>query len=217
MSQRRENMDPSIIAILENHLQEALYCSHPSLWLFVVRALAKGKPVTQMGIVAEFGMSFEEVRAVLAMFKDIEYDDNGHLVSCGISLIPTPHSFKVNGETLFTWCALDALMYPMALQQTAQVESRCPVTSLAVRLTVTPTGISFLDPVGAAVSIVIPQETQAGCCNIRNAFCSEVHFMSSREAADMWRLKHPEVTVISVEEAWCLGRAIMQRRLACEP
>jgi alkylmercury lyase len=201
--------------ILENHLQAALHCDHPSLWLFLLRTLAKGKPVTQTSIAIALGMSPDEVGAALATFKDIEYDDDGSLVACGLSLIPTPHCFQVNGQNLFTWCALDALMYPVALQQTAQVESHCPMTGLAVCLTVTPTGVTFLTPAEAVVSIVIPAN-QAGCCNIRNAFCSQVHFLTSPQAADTWRSMHPEATILSVEEAWSIGRAIAQRRLADE-
>jgi alkylmercury lyase len=183
--------------------------------LYVLRTLAKGKPVTQANIAGALGMSLGAVQAALTVFKDIEYNDAGNIVASGLSLTPTPHCFQVNGQDLFTWCALDALMYPVALQQTARVESLCPVTGLAVRLTVTPTGVTFLDPAGAVVSIVIPA-AQAGCCTMRNAFCNQVHFINSPQAADAWRSLHPEATILSVEEAWHLGHAIARRRLADE-
>jgi len=210
-----ENNNPSLNPVLENHLQAALRCDHPSLWLYLLRTLAKGKPVTQMSIASALGMSLCDVQGALATFKDLEYDDDGNLIACGLSLIPTPHSFQVDGQKLFTWCALDALMYPVALQQTAQVESHCPVTGSVVRLTVTPTGVTSLVPAGTVVSIVIPA-AQAGCCNTRNAFCSQVHFITSPQAADTWRSIHPEATILSVEEAWRMGHAIAQRRLANE-
>jgi len=210
-----ENTGPPTKPVLEHHLQAALHCDHPRLWLYLLRTIANGKPVTQMSIASALGMSLGEVQAALTAFKDIEYDDDGNIVACGLSLTTTPHRFQVNGRNLFTWCALDALMYPVALRQTAQVESLCPVTGIAVRLTVTPTGVSFLAPAGAVVSIVIPA-AQAGCCNVRNAFCSQVHFIASPQAADTWRSMHPEATIVSVEQAWCLGFAIAQRRLADE-
>jgi alkylmercury lyase len=210
-----EKIGPSINPILENHLQTALHCLHPSLWLYLVRTLAKGKPVTLESISIALGMPLGDVETALISFKDIVYDDDGRVVACGLSLIPTPHRFQVNGQNLFTWCALDALMYPVALQQTAQVESHCPVTGLAIRLTVTPTGITALTPAEAVVSIVIPA-AQAGCCNMRNAFCSQVNFINSPQAADAWRSAHPEATILSVEVAWHLGRAIARRRLADE-
>jgi len=208
-----ENISPPINSILETQLQAALHCVNPSLWLYLVRTLAKGKPATQASIANALGMSLSDIQAALTTFKDIVYDDDGNLIACGISLSPTPHCFQVNGQNLFTWCALDALMYPVALKQTAQVKSHCPVTGIEVRLTVTPTGVTSLIPTEAVVSIVIPAD-QAGCCNIRNAFCSQVHFINSPQAAGTWRSIHPEATILSVEEAWRLGHAIAQRRLA---
>jgi len=215
MSLTPENIGPSINPALEKYLQATLHCDHPGLWLYVLRTMANGKPVTRMSIATALGMSLGEAQAALTTFKDIEYDADGNIVACGLSLIPTPHRFQVNSRNLFTWCALDALMYPVALRQTAQVESLCPVTGIVVRLTVTPTGVTSLAPSGAVVSIVIPA-TQAGCCNVRNAFCSQVHFITSPRAADTWRSMHPEATIVSVEEAWRLGFAIVQRRLADE-
>src|SRR6185369_1869447 len=206
--ERTENIGPSSNPVLERHLQATLQCDHPSLWLYLLRTIANGKPVTQMSIATALGMSLGEAQAALTTFRDIEYDADGNIVACGLSLIPTPHRFQVNGRNLFSWCSLDALMYPVALRQTAQVESDCPVTGIAVRLTVTPTGVTFLTPPGAVVSIVIPA-TQAGCCNIRNAFCSQVHFITSPQAAKTWRSMHPEATIVSVEEAWRLGCAIV--------
>ena len=211
----KEYFSPSINSILETHLQEALRCDHPSLWLYLVRTLAKGKPVTQTSIAIALGMSLNDIQTALTTFKDIEYDGDQNLIACGLSLSPTPHCFQVNGQNLFTWCALDALMYPVALNQTAQVKSHCPVTGIEVRLTVTSTGVTFLIPTEAVVSIVIPTD-QAGCCNIRNAFCSQVLFINSPQTAYTWCSKHPEATILSVEEAWRLGYAIAQRRLADE-
>lgn len=114
-----------------------------------------------------------------ASFADIVYDDKGDVVACGLSLMRTPHSFKVSGNELYTWCALDALMYPVALEQVAQVESHCPATGIPVRMTATPTGV--IDPSPAGVTLSMVASPQAGCCNVRSSFCSGVHFISSAE------------------------------------
>ncbi|MBU5614931.1 organomercurial lyase MerB [Geomonas azotofigens] len=201
------------IDLLEERLLVALHCCHPRFWLHLLRTLAKGKPVTKASIAAALDMALEDIDTALMDFKDTVYDGDGNVVACGLSLVPTSHRFSVDGCNLFTWCALDALMYPVALRQVALVESQCPVTGVAVRLTVTPTGITALTPVETVVSLVVPA-AQAGCCNVRNAFCSQVHFMSSLQAADEWRSTHPHATILSVEEAWRLGSVIAQRRLA---
>lgn len=203
----------SIDPLLGERLQAALHCRHPKLWLHLLRALAKGKPVAKASIALALDIPLRNIETDLMEFKDTVFDDDGNIVACGLSLIPTPHRFSVDGHNLFTWCALDALMYPVALQQMVLVESLCPVTEVAVRLTVTPTGVTALTPAETVVSLVIPAD-QAGCCNVRNTFCSQVHFLSSPEAADKWRSTYPEATILSVEEVWHLGCAIAQRRLA---
>jgi len=198
---------------LTDFIKSGLCCDYPTVWLFVVRTLANGHPVSPTSVASALKMPLDDVQVALASFTDIEYDNTGDIVACGLSLLPTPHCFKVNGNALYTWCALDALMYPVALCQVAQVESHCPVTGTAVRLTVTPTGVSHLSPAGAVLSMVTPA-MQVRCCNARNSFCSHVHFISSAQAAESWLSIHPDATILSVEEAWQVGYAIVQRRLA---
>lgn len=193
-------------------VQAGLHCEHPSVWLFLLRTLAKGHPVSRASIANTLKMSLSEVEVALATFADTVYDENGDVVACGLSLLPTPHSFKVCGNELYTWCALDALMYPRALDQVVQVESRCPVTGSPVRLTVTPAGVSHLSPAGVVLSMVTPAK-KVGCCNVRGSFCSGVHFFSSAEAAASWLSQHPDAAILSVEQAWQLGYAVVQRRL----
>jgi len=193
-------------------VQAGLHCDHPSVWLFLLRTLAKGQPVSRTSIANALKMSLSDVEVALTTFADTVYDEKGDVVACGLSLLPTPHSFKACGNELYTWCALDALMYPVALDQVAQVESHCPVTGSPVRLTATPTGVSHLSPAGVVLSMVTPA-TQVGCCNVRNSFCSGVHFISSPEAATSWLSQHPDATILSMKEAWQLGYAVVQRRL----
>ncbi|WP_372341132.1 alkylmercury lyase MerB [Geomonas paludis] len=196
-------------------VQASLHCGHPRVWLFLLRALAKGRPVSRTTIANALNTSLSDVDTALASFADTVYDDIGDIVACGLSLMPTPHSFRVCGIGLYTWCALDALMYPVALAQVAQVESRCPATGTPVRMTVTPTGVIGPSPAGVTISMVAPP-MQAGCCNVRNSFCSWVHFISSAEAAASWSARHPGTAILSLEEAWQLGYEVMQLRLLHE-
>lgn len=206
-------MTGSVPIALADRLQSSLFCGHPSLWLFLVRSLANGQPVAQADIAKELAIPLAEVPEALVAFSDIEYDALGDIVSCGLSLLPSPHCLKINGHDLFTWCALDTLMYPVALNQNAQVRSRCPVTNDVISLDVGPRGISRLTPADVSVSIVIP-DAQSGCCNVRGSFCSQVHFLSSPKAAATWASRHPDAIIVSVEDAWQLGEAIARRRLS---
>lgn len=193
-------------------LQATLHCKHPRVWLFLLRALAKGEPVSTVALAHALGMSPQDVEVVLATFADTVYDEKGDIVACGLSLLPTPHVFRVGGKGLYTWCALDALMYPVALDQVAEVDSSCPVTGRAIRLTVGPTGVSRLFPDEAVLSVVTPTK-EIGCCNVRSSFCNRVHFISSMNVAASWLSQHLDASIVSVGEAWQFGHAVMQQRM----
>jgi Alkylmercury lyase./Helix-turn-helix domain of alkylmercury lyase. len=193
-------------------VRTSLHCEHPRVWLSLLRTLAKGQPVSCASLAHALKMSLTEIEVALATFADIVYDDNGDVVACGLSLLPTPHAFTVCGNQLYTWCALDALMYPVALKKAVQVESRCPVTGSPIRLTASPTGVHHLFPDGVVVSIVMPAK-QVGCCNVRSSFCSRVHFISSIEVATSWLSQHPDAMIVSIEKAWQFGFAVIQQRM----
>jgi alkylmercury lyase len=72
-------------------------------------------------------MTVEQVAEVLAGLADLEVDQSGNVVGWGLTFIPTPHRFRMNGQQFYTWCALDALTYPALLRLPAGVESSCPV------------------------------------------------------------------------------------------
>jgi alkylmercury lyase len=110
-------------------------------------------------------------------------------------------------RTLFAWCAFDTLTYPVELHLSAQVTSRCPVTGSSIRLTVTPEQVLSLDPAEAQVSLVV--DVAAGCRhNVREDVCNDGHFFASREAAFRWQAAHQEAVILSVEEAYQVGKPI---------
>jgi alkylmercury lyase len=114
---------------------------------------------------------------------------------------------QVEQRTLFAWCAFDTLTYPVDLHLSAQVTSRCPVTGRSIRLTVTPEQVLDLDPGEAQVSLVV--DVAAGCChNVREDVCHYGHFFASREAAFLWQAAHQEAVILSVEEAYQVGKLV---------
>ena len=168
--------------------------------------LARGKPASPEEIVASSGKSQEEVRAVLDRFPSAEWDEQGRVVGLGLSLRPTPHRLELEGRTLFAWCALDALLFPLLLGRPASIESPCRGTGDPVRIGVRPAGIEAVEPPSAVVSIVAARDL----ANIRSLGCNNTHFFSSPEAATRWLEKHPEAPLLSVEEAFRLGRLIAE-------
>ncbi len=163
--------------------------------------LANGEPVSPEQIAAATGRPREEVVALLQELPDVELDNEGNLVGMGLTLRPTPHRFEVEGRTLFTWCALDALLFPIILGKSIRIESPCPVTGTPVQLQVTAGRVENVEPAGAVVSIVIPKTT----ADIRGAFCNHVHFFSSSDAASRWLANNPDALILPVADAYRLG------------
>src|SRR5205807_3778932 len=133
---------------------------------------------------------------------DAEPDAEGNLVGVGLTQRPTKHRFQTQERQLYTWCALDTLMYPPLLGIAAQVESPCQATGEPVRVAVGPEGIRHVDPATAVVSIVMPEDSR----DLRDGFCNEVHFFRSPEAAEEWLAAHPGAAVMSVVDAFEVGK-----------
>ncbi len=177
-------------------------------WLqpVVLRLVAGGEPVTLERVAQATGRPVQEVRLALAGLPDTELDDAGAIVGWGITQRETPHRFNVAGRHLFTWCALDTLMFPALLGQPATVSSPCHATGRPVQLQVEvdPHRVSHVSPPGAVVSIVTPGRA----VSIRGAFCDQVHFFISAAAAGPWLAEHPAATVLPVADAFALGRPL---------
>ena len=175
------------------------------VFVALLRELAKGSPVSVRVLAEASGQSLDQLDAVLRQAPDIEYDPAGNIVGYGITQRQTPHVFEVEGRRLYTWCALDTLMFSALIGKSARVRSLCPETSMPVSLTVDPHELCAVEPPDAAVSLAVPQT------GIRQSFCCQVHFFASRADGDRWALRHPEVEVVSVEAAFSLGQKIARR------
>lgn len=171
--------------------------------------LAGGSPVSRERLAKALGWPTSTVAAALERTPGVEYDGAGHIVGYGLTLRETPYVFEVDDRRLYTWCALDALMFPSLIGKTAQVFSSCAGTGAPIRLTVTPDGVRDLAPAGAMVSLVQPDASR----DIRGTFCCHVHFFASASAAEAWTGTRKHVTIVSVEEAFRLGQELSRRSL----
>jgi alkylmercury lyase len=164
-----------------------------------VRLLAKGAPVTMVNLAVAAGVDITDLTDA-PRGQDIEYDEHHRIVGWGLTLIPTPHSFVVDGRQLYTWCAADTLMFPAIIGRRAQVESRCPTTDTVIRLTVDPEcGVTELSPATAVISIPAPDELDV--CRVRSSCCNPGRFFATAEAAADWLVQYPTGTVMPVADA----------------
>jgi alkylmercury lyase len=180
----------------------------------ILQSLAAGKPVAAGQAAATTGRSLAEIQQEFARLKacGAEYDAGGNITGLVLSLNPTLHSFHVNGHHLYAWCALDTLFLPGLIGQTAQVASVCRVTGDRIRLTVTPTGVAFVEPAGTMLSIVVPG-VSAACAPAPRAVgqrpaCEAMHFFRSRPVAKQWLAAHPDIAILTADEAWQLAYTV---------
>jgi alkylmercury lyase len=143
---------------------------------------------------------------VLDQFPSAEWDDQGRVVGLGLTLRPTPHRLELEGNALYAWCALDALLFPVLLGRQASIESPCRGTGDPMHIEVTPAGIEVVEPPSAVVSIVAARDL----ATFRRISCNNKHFFSSPEAASRWLERHPQATILPAEDAFRLGRLIAE-------
>jgi alkylmercury lyase len=174
------------------------------LWLPLWHLLAEGSPVSLERLASVSLRSLPELQAALPSL-DVRLDREGNILASGLSLLPTAHQFHLGEQALYTWCALDTLVFAPLLGRTARVVSICPVTGKEIRLTVTPEAIRDLSPSDAVISVHLPGE-ETNLCHVQDDICNDGLFFVSRDVAAAWPALHPQAVLLTVEEAAQLGR-----------
>jgi alkylmercury lyase len=187
--------EPAALATLAGSLAGTFpACDDAPLARALLHELAKGQPVAEPALTA-----------AADRWPNVELDEHGRVVAfSGLSLTPTAHRFTVGGRQLYAWCAWDTLFLPALLDQPAHVESNCPVTDTPVRLAVDQFGVRDIHPEDVGVSF--PPPGTASTADITGSFCCHVHFLAGRSATDEWLSRHEGATVLSVPDAFALGR-----------
>ena len=89
------------------------------------------------------------------------------------------------------------------------MESTCPVTRKTISLLVDQDGIREASHPQAVVSFLVPS-TDFGP-DVIQSFCHFVHFFASHEAGESWTAEHPGTFLLSLEDAFELGRLVNDR------
>lgn len=205
------NMDKTIYS---KKIAESLSSgNHPeefaTLFVTLLRQLVLGRPVSLVALDAALGWPAQRVATVLEQAPGTEYDEQGNILGLALTLRETPHVFEVEGRRLYTWCALDTLMFPVLIGKTARVASRCAATGTPITLTVAPEAVLDVEPAETMVSLLTPGTSP----DIRCSFCCHVHFFASPSAANAWALTHQGIEVVPVESAFGLGHEIAHKLL----
>ncbi|MCH7490222.1 MAG: alkylmercury lyase MerB [Gemmatimonadetes bacterium] len=175
--------------------------------LQLYRLLARGNPVRVEELAETLNRrSFQMRRTIDSWPSLVQQDEHKRVVGFGgLTLERTQHRFSIGGRSLYTWCAWDSLFIPEIIGKTAHVQSECPVTSRSISVTVRPDGVSDCDPPEAIVSFLLPDAVDLEQ-DVRGSFCEYVHFFASRDAGDEWTRRNEGTFLLTVSEAFELGR-----------
>lgn len=205
------------LAMLAAHFTEAfpvLDDAGRTIALNVYRRLAQGDPASAGDIAASSGLTQSDVTTHLDSWPGVYYDDQRRVIGFwGLAIKPMAHRLRVNGRTVYAWCAWDTLFLPELLQADVAVESGCRASGQAVRLTVTPARVERAEPAGMVVSFLLPDRAALNA-NVIASFCHYVHFFQSAQIAIPWLTEHPDAFVLSLADAHELGRRVNRARYA---
>jgi alkylmercury lyase len=93
----------------------------------------------------------------------------------------------------------------MLLGAKAKVTSVCRGSGEPVRLAVGPGAVESAEPAGMVVSFLLPN-AEAVRADLITSFCHYVHFFRSPEAAGPWLYEHPETFLLTLAQAYEVGR-----------
>lgn len=177
-------------------------------WIGLIKLqklLLEGKPVSPDSIAAKLHLTEKEVADLI---EGAELDQEGKIVGYGLSIVPTPHSYQIDGRQFYVWCAFDAIMFPFLHQNIVKIESLDPISGEKIRLTSTPEGVQNVNPVTTVVSYVSGISSPE---NIRSKFCNLTHFFTSEVTASEYVAKHPGLVIVPIEQVFEIGLLMWNR------
>ena len=174
-------------------------------WIKLFQLLLEGKPVPPDRLAATLHRTQKEVADLI---EGAELDKDGNIVGFGLSIVPTRHSYQIDGRQFYVWCAADAITFPLVHKSTAVIESPDPISGEKIRLTITPQGVRGVNPTTAVVSWVPGTDTPD---NIRSRFCNYTHFFTSAATASEYIAQHLGLVIVPIEQVFQIGKRMWNR------
>ena len=177
-----------------------------------IRLLAEGDPVSQARIAEASDLPVNEVEAALRDIGDIEWTADGRVEGFGLTRRPTQHRFRIGRADLYTWCAMDTLIFAAFLDRAAEIESPDGATGEPLRLETDGRQVVAADP----ASIVVSWFFDPATTGFRASVCQFGHFFASRESAAAWAASYPQGGVLTLDEAMDAARALVSDMFGAE-
>jgi alkylmercury lyase len=181
--------------------------------LVLIRELAKGEPVSPARFARVLDVPVREAQRLLNdshLTPMVVADGQGRVTSFwGLATTRTHHKLELDHRTLWAWCAQDTLFLPALIGETARIESRDPESGEAVHLTISPGRIEAVSSEDVVVSMIRPESETTdltSSARIIATVCHFVFFFASRASGERWVANHPEMTLLSLDDAFAFGK-----------
>ncbi len=176
------------------------------LALRLYNELAEGEPVAIQNLARALDRPVAWVQTTLEGWPGVFFDDDGRIQGFwGLAVKPMRHQFKVDGRTVYTWCAWDALFIPELLHRSAEVTSSCEATGDSLKLRISPDSIDTGDHDDVMVSFLVPDEDDFQE-SVTASFCHFVYFFRDRSAGEQWVAEHEGTFLLSIKSAFSVGK-----------
>lgn len=177
MSNKRKDIENKLNGILFSGLEMV----SSNLILRIFKELLQSIPISKKRYYGLTGVS--KAKADTMLDKLGEVDEKGNIVAfSGLSIVPTDHRFEINGKTLYTWCAVDAILFAEWLDIDAKVTSTDPIDGTSIELQINGGRLIASRPYPIYISWLEPKNTY----NIRGSFCKHVSFFASETTTKQW-------------------------------
>jgi alkylmercury lyase len=176
------------------------------------RLMSDGVSATSEAISQASFTTVDQVDQSLASWPGVYRDDEGRVVGFwghAVAPLDPEYRLKANDRTTYAWCALDTLFIPSLVGETMSVEATDPVSGEPVSLVVDRDGARDVSPAGAVVSMVVPDGPFG--YDVIETFCHRVLFFASEESGRRWVAEHEGTTLLSIDQAFDLGREVAVR------
>lgn len=178
-----------------NEMLSKLQIDDKSFIVNVQKELLKGKPLSKTKYYELIKEDRDKADSFLELWGEVNKNDE-ITAFAGLSLTPTKHKFIVENITLYTWCAVDAILFTDWLQVSSHAVSADPIDNTEIELEMEVDFLLWSNPYPIYISIV----EDIDACNIKSSFCNHVSFWASETTAKKWLNNHPNGKILTLED-----------------
>lgn len=179
----------------------------------IYQQLALGEPLPLERLARMTDQAIHTIKEAFEKWGGTFYNHGGDIIGFwGISIGKTPHRMKMNDINNYAWCAWDTLFIPELVGATAQISATCTTTKEAMSLTITPQWVRS-DKTNTRLSFLLPDE-KAVQKNVATSFCHFVHFFISKKAGETWTAQNKSTFLLTLDEAFKVGKKVNAARYA---